>query len=449
MSGNVDTWAALGKPRKLDYGTNDDRKNNVGGDSANIEDGSLDSKSVQLEGWVEKQSRYLRSWRHRWLVLRHPYLYTFKSRQNYDSPTEKIELIGCRVVSDPTWTSQLGPFGFEIETAAASSSSSTFAFRIPTRHAKDRWTAALQRAISTGEVPLPNTGSRIVSSGLFRYSGGPPPTNNNSSTMGGASTGGGGGISPSNDDVEEAMLQQVLRQSAIEAGIYQENSGNEGHIVSASTALRIQQDEEYKRTLEEDIRREREASEQSSDKKDNEEEKQEMQQDSTAKIKGGKSDGGGEQKSLMDDDSMKEQLNSATAASASSPATTHNNRRKAANIDDVKKSSVTESNEERKSSSTIQLPMEPEKGPDTCTCMIRLPSGKRLVRRFRKDDTIQIIRKYVQQQGQREEGEQGCFATDHFELVSNFPRKEWKNYGLTLAETRLGSNISFFVHIVN
>mmetsp|Transcript_16795 Transcript_16795/g.26795 ORF Transcript_16795/g.26795 Transcript_16795/m.26795 type:complete len:94 (-) Transcript_16795:127-408(-) len=93
--------------------------------------------------------------------------------------------------------------------------------------------------------------------------------------------------------------------------------------------------------------------------------------------------------------------------------------------------------------------MEPEKGPDTCTCMIRLPSGKRLVRRFRKDDTIQIIRKYVQQQGQREEGEQGCFATDHFELVSNFPRKEWKNYGLTLAETRLGSNISFFVHIVN
>jgi len=92
--------------------------------------------------------------------------------------------------------------------------------------------------------------------------------------------------------------------------------------------------------------------------------------------------------------------------------------------------------------------MEPEKGPDICTCMIRLPSGKKLLRRFRKDDTIEIIRRYVVQQ-QEEEGTEACFAPDQFELVSNFPRKEWKNYGLTLAETRLGSNISFFVHIVN
>mmetsp|Transcript_20012 Transcript_20012/g.27875 ORF Transcript_20012/g.27875 Transcript_20012/m.27875 type:complete len:380 (-) Transcript_20012:209-1348(-) len=373
---NQDPWASLGVPRKLDIKPDirelkqTDQKSSSTGNSR-----FLDTKTVQLEGWVEKQSRYLRSWRHRWLVLRYPKLFTFKERQVYSSPTEEIDLNGCTLIANPSWTSSLGPFGFELLTT----SHVLFAFRTPTPHARDQWVSSLAQVIDTGRLPASREqgGARIVASGIPRYTG-------------------NGDHEQSPEDIEEALLRQVLRQSAIEAGIEPESVSN--RVMAESTALRIQQDAEYERSLQEDMRRERE----------------EKERENGAHIP--ISENTVETKHKMED---------ATSFSAS---------------DETKNVQTYMGNDAKKAkdNENVRIPPEPEKGPETCTCQVRMPCGRRVVRRFLKSDTIETLHRYVRIEGD---------VQKDFNLVSNFPRKVWTDLKITLEQTKLGPKCSFFVQV--
>ena len=52
---------------------------------------TISSDGIIKEGFLFKQSRYLKKWRNRWVVLKPDYLYTFKQKGVYSNPTEQIE----------------------------------------------------------------------------------------------------------------------------------------------------------------------------------------------------------------------------------------------------------------------------------------------------------------------------------------------------------------------
>ena len=52
---------------------------------------TISSDDIIKEGYLFKQSRYLKKWRNRWVVLKPDYLYTFKEKGVYSNPTEQIE----------------------------------------------------------------------------------------------------------------------------------------------------------------------------------------------------------------------------------------------------------------------------------------------------------------------------------------------------------------------
>ena len=52
----------------------------------------INIKNPIKEGWLEKQSRYFRVWRRRWIVLDGSKIYSFKNERKYENPTEIIDL---------------------------------------------------------------------------------------------------------------------------------------------------------------------------------------------------------------------------------------------------------------------------------------------------------------------------------------------------------------------
>ena len=68
------------------------------------------SKSVNIqhgdiikEGWLSKESRYMKKWRKRWVVLTSQNLYTFENEKLYSNPTEVIEISKIKtVITDDT-----------------------------------------------------------------------------------------------------------------------------------------------------------------------------------------------------------------------------------------------------------------------------------------------------------------------------------------------------------
>mmetsp|Transcript_16948 Transcript_16948/g.47272 ORF Transcript_16948/g.47272 Transcript_16948/m.47272 type:complete len:141 (+) Transcript_16948:50-472(+) len=70
---------------------------------------------IRKEGWVMKESNYLRQYRRRWLVLTPERLLTFAKKQAYSTtPTENIDLRQCGTVkSADDMTNR--PFSFTVQ----------------------------------------------------------------------------------------------------------------------------------------------------------------------------------------------------------------------------------------------------------------------------------------------------------------------------------------------
>lgn len=58
----------------------------------------FDIDDIRRAGFLVKESRILKSWRRRWLVLTPHYLYSFKTEGDYRRPTESIKLGDCIAV---------------------------------------------------------------------------------------------------------------------------------------------------------------------------------------------------------------------------------------------------------------------------------------------------------------------------------------------------------------
>lgn len=50
------------------------------------------------EGWLVKQSKHMKDWRRRYVVLTPQYLCTFKTQGDYRNPTEALRLRECSTV---------------------------------------------------------------------------------------------------------------------------------------------------------------------------------------------------------------------------------------------------------------------------------------------------------------------------------------------------------------
>jgi len=57
----------------------------------------INEKKIIKEGWLEKQSRHLKRWRKRWVVLQDSTLYCFKKEKKYN--TQPTEIINLKVFS--------------------------------------------------------------------------------------------------------------------------------------------------------------------------------------------------------------------------------------------------------------------------------------------------------------------------------------------------------------
>lgn len=97
------------------------------------------ASSVVREGWISKQSRFMKKWRKRWLVLTSTTLCSYKSERVYDNPTERVVLKECATVkSAEDDTNQ--PFSFRVETAAR-----VFFFVANDAAEKEAWIGAIGR----------------------------------------------------------------------------------------------------------------------------------------------------------------------------------------------------------------------------------------------------------------------------------------------------------------
>ncbi len=363
------------------------------------QDAKQSIRNPELEGWVYKQSRYMRSWRKRWMVLQFPFLYTFREQRQYQDPTEKIDMRDGVAVKAPRES--------EIELLHPDR---TYYFRVDSPSVRDRWVRTLVRVLARGVDDGAMPGFRVIRRPAHM------------------------GVSQAQSyrDVEEEMIAQAMRQSLIDAGLPVESAGGVGTAagpsgLSVDTKLRREQDKEYERALEEDMKRERESMEgaASGPGRDSEREgpdnTQEQGLDSKALRKRKKK-------------KKKKKKRAAVGAADVQPA------------DDGKQAVARESGTAAAAAAAAicavpSVPDEPPEGAsDACVCRIRLADGKSLVRRFRLTDTVQDVINAVKQRV-------GNDATD-FQLVSNYPRRVWADTSITLAATNLGNKCLFFVNPV-
>eukprot|EP00929_Paragymnodinium_shiwhaense_P066706 TRINITY_DN33493_c0_g1_i2.p2 TRINITY_DN33493_c0_g1~~TRINITY_DN33493_c0_g1_i2.p2 ORF type:complete len:122 (-),score=36.21 TRINITY_DN33493_c0_g1_i2:638-1003(-) len=55
-------------------------------------------EDITKEGWLVKQSKHLKDWRRRWVVLTPQYLCSFKEQGDYRNPSEVLRLRECSTV---------------------------------------------------------------------------------------------------------------------------------------------------------------------------------------------------------------------------------------------------------------------------------------------------------------------------------------------------------------
>ncbi len=59
---------------------------------------NIQSGDIIKEGWLSKESRYMKKWRKRWVVLTSQNLYTFESEKLYINPTETLDITKIKTV---------------------------------------------------------------------------------------------------------------------------------------------------------------------------------------------------------------------------------------------------------------------------------------------------------------------------------------------------------------
>jgi hypothetical protein len=59
---------------------------------------NIKSGDIIKEGWLSKESRYMKKWRKRWVVLTSQNLYTFESEKLYINPTETLDITKIKTV---------------------------------------------------------------------------------------------------------------------------------------------------------------------------------------------------------------------------------------------------------------------------------------------------------------------------------------------------------------
>lgn len=113
------------------------------------------SAGVTNEGWVTKQSRTLKRWRKRWMVLTTLTACTYKQEKACKHPTERLPIGDFRAITsvedDPTH-----PYQFRLDTTRRS-----FLFSVDSKEDRNSWIGAIGRAITT-PAALRNSGELMT-----------------------------------------------------------------------------------------------------------------------------------------------------------------------------------------------------------------------------------------------------------------------------------------------
>ncbi|KAJ1339678.1 hypothetical protein BSLG_005711 [Batrachochytrium salamandrivorans] len=87
------------------------------------------------------------------------------------------------------------------------------------------------------------------------------------------------------------------------------------------------------------------------------------------------------------------------------------------------------------------MPVEPDVGePNTTRLSIRLPSGERVIRRFKADDTIQILWNFIETHDLKP-----LDLETEFSIVCPFPRRVYRNMDMTMEQAGLVPSASVVV----
>eukprot|EP00743_Colponemidia_sp_Colp-15_P001076 GILK01001187.1.p1 GENE.GILK01001187.1~~GILK01001187.1.p1 ORF type:complete len:126 (-),score=15.73 GILK01001187.1:153-530(-) len=102
---------------------------------------SITPDSILKEGWLFKQSKFIKEWRRRWFVLTATHLYSFKSQGVYKNPTEVIDLRNCSTVKSAE--EELNTeFAFRVDTPDR-----TFFLQASELSDKESWIGSIGRAM--------------------------------------------------------------------------------------------------------------------------------------------------------------------------------------------------------------------------------------------------------------------------------------------------------------
>mmetsp|Transcript_10948 Transcript_10948/g.20106 ORF Transcript_10948/g.20106 Transcript_10948/m.20106 type:complete len:132 (+) Transcript_10948:45-440(+) len=103
--------------------------------------GKINISNPTKQGWLQKQSRFWKTWRSRWFVLQDSVLYSFKHEKLYENPTEVIDLkVFTSVKSSKEYTNKTNSFDIYSKEMA-------FSLLAKSAEEKEDWIRAIGKAI--------------------------------------------------------------------------------------------------------------------------------------------------------------------------------------------------------------------------------------------------------------------------------------------------------------
>ena len=121
---------------------------------------SVDVSEIRKEGWVNKESAVIRTYRKRWMVLTPDRLYSFKGEMQYTDPTEEMDLRQCDTVKSADDLTNR-PFSFTVQVPERN-----YFLAAMSDADRDEWVAAIGRttekpqAVETGTSPSEQPSSK-------------------------------------------------------------------------------------------------------------------------------------------------------------------------------------------------------------------------------------------------------------------------------------------------